>query len=387
MTRAKILNVDDQEISRYIRTQTLQGAGYEVIEAATGADALRLLDAEHPQVVLLDINLPDIHGTEICRRIRADPDTHSVIVVHVSSTHTSPQDRAMGLEGGADGYLAEPVEPELLLATVRSFLRLWTAESRLEQSLAEIRETEAALRQTNAALQRSNEDLAQFAYAASHDLQEPLRTVAVYNDLLVRQYGAHLDQDARTYISFTQDAVRRMQILIQDLLVYSQLQTEDFSANLTIDAKVLVELALANLKNAIDENGATISYSELPAIRADVAQLAQVFQNLIGNAIKYRKPDEAPRVEISAALQTEGWVFCVRDNGIGFEQKDADKIFGIFKRLHNRDIPGTGIGLAIVKKIVERHRGQVWAESVPGEGAAFYFRLPLATNAAGNATS
>src|SRR5580692_10860763 len=129
MTTAKILNVDDQEISRYIRTQTLQGAGYEVIEAATGADALRLLDAERPQVVLLDINLPDIHGTEICRRIRAQPSTSSVIVVHVSSTHTSPRDRALGLEGGADGYLAEPVEPELLLATVRSFLRLWTAES------------------------------------------------------------------------------------------------------------------------------------------------------------------------------------------------------------------------------------------------------------------
>jgi len=155
MTAPKILNVDDQQISRYIRTQTLKAAGYRVIEAATGAEALRLVDAEHPQIVLLDMNLPDIHGTEICRRIRKQESTQFIIVVHVSATQTTIQDQTSGLDGGADGYLVEPVEPELLLATVRSFLRLRTAEIRLEQSLAETREA-------NAALQRSNEDLTQF---------------------------------------------------------------------------------------------------------------------------------------------------------------------------------------------------------------------------------
>jgi len=376
MTRPKILNVDDQKISRYIRTQTLEKAGYEVIEAATGAEALSRLEADRPQIVLLDMNLPDIHGTEICRRIRMQPATRSLIVVHVSATQTSVQDRASGLDGGADGYLTEPVEPELLLATVRSFLRLSTAEAKLEQSLAEVREAEVALRETNAALQRSNEDLTEFAYAASHDLQEPLRTVASYTDLLASQYGDRLDGDARTYISLTQDAVRRMQILIQDLLVYSQLQTTSFSSNLAIDSKAIVDVALANCQKAIDENGAVISYAGLPAIRADFAQIAQVFQNLISNAIKYRKPGETPRVEISAAWEAGGWVFCVRDNGMGFDQKDAEKIFGIFKRLHGHDIPGTGIGLAIARKIVERHGGQIWAESDRGKGAAFYFRLP-----------
>ncbi len=368
-TPPKILNVDDQQISRYIRTQVLVAAGYEVIEAATGAEALSRLERDRPQVVLLDMNLPDIHGTEICRRIRMQPSTQSIIVVHVSATQTTIQDRASGLDGGADGYLVEPVDPELLLATVRSFLRLRTAESRLAQSLAETREA-------NAALQRSNEDLKQFAYAASHDLQEPLRTVAGYTDLLVRQYADRLDADAHTYISFTQDAVRRMQMLIQDLLDYSQLQTTTLSATMAIDAKSVVQLALANLKNSIDETGATVLYEELPVIRADYGQMAQVFQNLIGNAIKYRKPGDSPRVEISAATDNGGWVFCVRDNGVGFDQKNAEKIFGIFKRLHGREIPGTGIGLAMVKKIVERHGGQIWAESDPGKGAAFFFRLP-----------
>jgi light-regulated signal transduction histidine kinase (bacteriophytochrome) len=315
------------------------------------------------------MNLPDIHGTEICRRIRMQESTQAIIVVHVSATQTTTQDQTSGLDGGADGYLVEPVEPELLLATVRSFLRLRTAEARLEQSLAETREA-------NAALQRSNEDLAQFAYAASHDLQEPLRTVAAYTDLLVRQYADRLDGDAHQYISFTQDAVRRMQVLIQDLLAYSQLQTTSLSAIRAVGANGMVQLAMANLRNSIDEAGAVISCGELPSIRADFAQMALVFQNLIGNAIKYRKAGEPPRVEISAAADDGAWIFCVRDHGAGFDQKHAEKIFGIFKRLHGREIPGTGIGLAMVKKIVERHGGQIWAESEHGQGAAFYFRIP-----------
>ena len=376
MTRPRILNVDDQPISRYIRTQVLEGAGFEVMEAATGVEALRRVENDHPQVVLLDMNLPDIHGTEICRRIKAHPFMHSVIVVHVSATQTTIQDRTLGLDGGADGYLVEPVEPELLLATIRSFLRLSTAESRLEKSLAETREAEVALRRSNLALQRSNEDLTQFAYAASHDLQEPLRSVAGYTDLLVRQYADRLDADAHTYIAHTQDAVRRMQVLIQDLLDYSQLKATDLSVNVAVDARNMVQLALANLENAIVETGATISCGDLPAIRVDYAQMALVFQNLIGNALKYRKPDVPPQVEITAAADSDEWIFCVRDNGVGFDPKNTDKIFGIFKRLHGREIPGTGIGLAMVKKIVERHGGQVWAESEPGKGSAFYFRLP-----------
>jgi len=369
MSAPKILNVDDQHISRYIRTQTLQAAGYRVIEAGTGAEALRLVEAERPEVVLLDMNLPDIHGTEICRRIRTQTSTASIIVVHVSATQTTIQDQTAGLDGGADGYLVEPVEPELLLATVRSFLRLRTTEVRLEQSLAETREA-------NAALHRSNEDLTQFAYAASHDLQEPLRTVAAYNDLLVRQYADRLDADAHQYISFTQDAVRRMQMLIQDLLAYSQLQTTSLSKMPAVDANSMVQLATANLRSSIEEAGAVISCGELPAIRADFAQMALVFQNLIGNAIKYRKPGDPPKVEISAAPDDGAWVFCVRDSGVGFDQQHAGKIFGIFKRLHGREIPGTGIGLAMAKKIVERHGGQIWAESEREQGSAFYFRIP-----------
>ena len=242
--------------------------------------------------------------------------------------------------------------------------------------LRQLKEAEAALRRTNTALQRSNEDLAQFAYAASHDLQEPLRTVLSYTELLARQYTDRLDDDARTYIAFIQGAVRRMQALIHDILAFSSVQNTDLPADLSIDTKSMVQLAIANLKNAIEESGAVISLGELPCIRADAAQLVQMFQNLLSNAIKYRKPEDPPRVDISAVPEGDQWVFCVRDNGIGFDQKYAERIFGVLKRLHGSDIPGTGIGLAIVKKIVERHGGQIWAESAPGKGAAFYFRLP-----------
>jgi light-regulated signal transduction histidine kinase (bacteriophytochrome) len=225
-------------------------------------------------------------------------------------------------------------------------------------------------------LKRSNAELEQFAYVASHDLQEPLRMVSSYLQLLSRRYQGKLDSDADEFIDFAVDGARRMQRLIEDLLAFSRIGTrgkpfEQVNANLALDK------ALANLTMTIEETSSKIMRSELPTLNADETQLVQLFQNLIVNGIKFHKTDETPKVEISAVQEGNEWKFAVQDNGIGIDLQFAERIFVIFQRLHPRtEYPGTGIGLAICKKIVERHGGRIWVESKPDAGATFYFTFP-----------
>ena len=224
-------------------------------------------------------------------------------------------------------------------------------------------------------LARSNRELEQFAYVASHDLQEPLRMVSSYVQLLERRYSGQLDERAEKYIYFAVDGATRMQRLITDLLAYSRVGTQGGELSPT-DTSPVVKEALSNLEVALADSNARVVYPDLPEVTADSSQLVQLFQNLIGNALKF-KGEERPHVEVAAERDGSYWLFSVCDNGIGFDQKYADRVFGVFKRLHrNRDIPGTGIGLAICQRIIDRHGGRIWAESTPGKGATFYFTLP-----------
>lgn len=223
-------------------------------------------------------------------------------------------------------------------------------------------------------LARSNADLEQFAYVASHDLQEPLRAVASYTQLLARRYHDRLDGEAQRFIERTTGAVARMQALIRDLLAYSRVDTQGTAFGPT-DCEAVLRDALDNLQAAIAEAGAAVTHDPLPRLPADASQLRQLFQNLIGNAIKFRR-DERPRVHVAARPDRDGWLFTVRDNGIGIEPEYAQRIFVIFQRLHSRRAyPGTGVGLAICKKIVERHGGRIWVESDDG-GTRVCFCLP-----------
>jgi light-regulated signal transduction histidine kinase (bacteriophytochrome) len=220
--------------------------------------------------------------------------------------------------------------------------------------------------------------LEQFAYIASHDLQEPLRMVASYTQLLSRRYKGRLDPDADEFISFAVDGASRMQRLIQDLLAYSRVGTKG-SDLLDTSSEEALQQALINLRGAITESGALITHAPLPAVLADEMQLIQLFQNLVGNAIKYQRPG-IPRVHISAVKNGEKkWIFSVKDNGLGIDSQYFEKIFGVFQRLHKREeFAGTGIGLAICKKIVERHGGSISVESQLGQGSTF--RFPLSGN-------
>jgi PAS domain S-box-containing protein len=241
--------------------------------------------------------------------------------------------------------------------------------------LTERKAAEAQIQLTLADLERSNKDLEQFAYVASHDLQEPLRMVASYTQLLAQRYEGQLDDKARKFIDYAVDGAVRMQRLINDLLAYSRVNTQGKTFE-TIDSHAVFGKALQNLSATIEENRAIVSNDDLPMVRADATQLSQLFQNLIGNAIKFRG-SEPPRIRVSADDLGREWRFSVRDNGIGIDTQYTDKVFVIFQRLHTRqEYSGTGIGLAICKRIVERHNGRIWFESEPGKGSTFYFTLP-----------
>lgn len=252
------------------------------------------------------------------------------------------------------------------------------AEASLKQLAEElevrVQERTAELAEVNANLQRSNQELEQFAYVASHDLQEPLRAVNSYAQLLTRKYQGNLDAKADKYLGYIMEGATRMQQLINDLLSFSRVGTRGKPLVLT-DCEEVLRQVLDNLKIAIAENQALITHDPLPTIWGDEIQLMQLLQNLIGNAIKFRQ-EEPPYVHISAQHQDNEWVFSVRDNGIGIESEYFERIFTIFQRLHSKsEYPGTGIGLAICKKIVERHGGRIWVESAPGNGTTFYFTV------------
>jgi light-regulated signal transduction histidine kinase (bacteriophytochrome) len=217
--------------------------------------------------------------------------------------------------------------------------------------------------------------LGQFAYIASHDLQEPLRMVASYTQLLAKRYKGRLDSDADEFIAFAVDGANRMQRLIKDLLAYSRVGTRGTDLVKTSSEEALQQ-ALINLRGSIEESDALVTHDPLPAVLADETQLIQLFQNLVGNALKYRSPG-VPRVHISAVRDRERrWSFAVTDNGMGIEPEYFERIFGMFQRLHKREeYAGTGIGLAICKKIVERHGGSICVESQPGQGSTFSFSL------------
>ncbi|MBI5687452.1 MAG: PAS domain S-box protein [Verrucomicrobia bacterium] len=231
-------------------------------------------------------------------------------------------------------------------------------------------------KRTEEELRRSNEELEHFAYVASHDLQEPLRTMSSFSQLLADRYRGRLDSDADEFITFLVDGAKRMQVLINDLLDFSRIGTRG-SPFAPVECEAVLRAAQDNLEVAIAESGAVVTHDPLPALTADAAQLTRLFQNLIGNAIKFRRPQEAPRIHVSAVRQGGAWRLSVRDNGIGIEPQYFERIFVIFQRLHDRDkYPGTGIGLAICKKIVERHHGRMCVESKPGQGSTFHFTIP-----------
>ncbi len=289
------------------------------------------------------------------------------VLVRLDREHVhAPINRLMWTVGGVG----------LLLVMPLAAFGMW-ASWRLVRDNRDLALSRKALEESIAELARSNADLQQFAYVASHDLKEPLRMVASYTQLLARRYKGKLDSDADEFIRYAVDGANRMQSLINDLLAYSRVTVQDKLFE-EVDCNGVLEEVLSDLRVAVEESRAVVTRDPLPAVMADRVQLGQLFQNLIGNAVKFHG-EESPRVHVSVERRPAEWLFSVRDNGVGLDPEYAERIFVIFQRLHNREeYLGTGIGLAICKKIVERHGGRIWVVSQMGQGATFHFTLPIA---------
>lgn len=365
-TKASVLVVDDDEANRDILSRQLQRLGFDVSIAGNGPEALRLLERRHFDIALIDFMMPDMDGLDVLESIKDNPDTCDIPVIIISALdELSGVSRC--IQRGADDYLFKPFEPVLLSARLSAALE----RKRLR---AQERERTKELERISTELQRSNEDLKRFAYAASHDLQAPLRTITTHLQLLERHVGARIAPEDLELLHFPVQAALRMNQLIKDLLTYSQVSTEDRDVS-RISCDDVLASTLDDLNSTIAESYATITHDPLPTVMADPVQLRQLLLNLIGNAIKYRS-ERPPRIHVSARREFASWHFTVADNGVGIPPQHLDEVFNLFKRLHGHDVPGTGLGLSICKRIMDRLGGRIWAESEEGKGSVFHFTIP-----------
>jgi two-component system, sensor histidine kinase and response regulator len=368
-----ILIVDDMPANLGVLTSHLERQGYIAVVAQGGEEGVERAEFVQPDLILLDVMMPGLDGFETCRRLKASERTCDIPVIFMTAL-TDTGDKLTGFAVGAVDYVTKPLNGAEVLARIDTHLTLYGLRQQLAEQNAQLQREIAMREETQAALLRSNTELEQLAYVASHDMQEPLRMVASYLQLVAQRYKGQLDADADEFIGYAVDGAKRMQALINDLLAYSRVGTKARPFEPTDCAKV-VDTALANLRIAIADSHAQITHGPLPTVMGDPTQLLQLFQNLIGNALKFRR-DEPVRVNIEAEPGDTHWRFNVSDNGIGIAAEYHERIFVLFQRLHGRgDYPGTGIGLAICKKIVERHGGTISVESQPGAGSTFAFTI------------
>lgn len=389
--QVNVLLVDDRPGNLLALEAVLEDPGYNLVKANSGAAALRhLLDKEFA-LILLDVQMPVMDGFETARIIREREKTHDIPIIFVTAELGAIDHVGRGYALNAVDYILKPYDRDILRTKVAVLAELHRktakvrqqaellgrSEARLVKLVAERTRAMEKLERTMVELERSNKELEQFAYVASHDLQEPLRSISGFLQLLEKRYAGQLGEDADLFIARSLAATHRMKTLIEGLLAYSRVGMRGGSFEPVDCAKVL-EQALVNLQVGIEESDAAITHDPMPAVVGDSSQLGQLFQNLFNNAIKF-KSDRRPEIHVGATRDANPghWLFSVRDNGIGIPAEHFERIFVIFQRLHSRsEYPGTGIGLSLCKKIVERHNGRIWVESQPGAGSTFFFTLP-----------
>lgn len=417
---ARILIVEDSSTQAEELRLILQAEGFETTEVSDGVAALECLKTASFDVILTDILMPGISGYQLCRYIKNDP-VHNLTPVVLVTVLKDPADIVMGLECGADNYIIKPIDRPGFASRIRQLLdtkdmraanpqengidiilkgKKFTVDADRQTvldflisafddfSIAKQRQYESQLEEARRAFQaeasrareilfrKQKEQLQQLIHAAAHDLQEPLRAVVSYTELLKQRYKERLDQDADGFIAFAVEGAHRMKELIGDLAAFAQVHAESRDFALT-DCSVVLEQVLARLGPAIQQSQAVVLRDPLPTVLADGAQLARVFEELIDNALKF-KGYEPPRIHVSAQKKEREWVFAVRDNGIGIETRDTERVFAIFKRLHSKEkYTGTGAGLAICARIVENHGGRLWVDSELGKGSTFFFTIAV----------
>jgi len=364
---AKILVVDDQEAHVQLIKGMLRVAGYTSVESTTDPNEVcELYRKNRYSLILLDLLMPGMDGFQVMEGLKGIEATGYLPVL---VTTAQPDHKLRALEAGAKDFVSKPFDHAELRARVHNIL-----EVRLLH--LETKNYSKALEETVRKLERSNMDLERFAFVASHDLREPLRMVTSFSQLLARRYKGHLDKQADECLEYIQTGAKRMAALIEDLLSYLQIihSTEKV---VPVDCNVVLDKVIESCRVILEENGAIVTRDPLPIVDGDEGQILQLFNQLLTNALKYRKRGVAPEVHVSARRTANEWLFSFRDNGIGIAQEHLEQIFVIFKRLHkNTEYPGTGIGLALCQRIIEGRAGRIWVESEPGVGATFYFVWP-----------
>lgn len=387
-TRSSILIVDDTPVNVAVLAEHLDGHGFDVMVAQEGEEGIARARLTRPDLILLDVMMPGLSGFETCKQLKADPLTRDIPVIFMTAL-SNIADKMAAYEAGAVDFITKPFHSEEVLARVNTHLSLQKMRSRLlaqntllQREIAVRKEAESVLAERSSELARSNAELEQMAYVASHDLQQPLGLVGSYLQLLTERHGGRLDADGAELIGLAVDGVSRMQSVIDKLLSYSQLGTKGNPLKMT-DCGALMETVLGTLRPQIEASGAQIECAALPVVLGDPAQLTQLLQHLLANALKFHAA-QAPRITLRASAAGRLWRFELEDNGIGIAKDRAPRIFDMFQRRHSHDTqPGTGMGLAICKKIVERHGGRIWVEPAPLQGSVFVFTLPCTVEAGG----
>jgi signal transduction histidine kinase len=360
--RPNILIVDDRKENLLATERVLKNLDAGIFKANSGNEALSLMLRHRFAVVLLDVQMPEMDGFEVAMLMRDHDAMSDIPIIFVTAISKEEKYATQAAEIGAVDYIFKPINPEILKSKVKVYLDIYVQR---EQIL-----------KLNSVLRQSNEELERFAYVCSHDMQEPVRMMNSYAGMLEEKYGAVLDENGNRYLRFITGNARRMQKMIQDILTFSRVGREDISIEQVTCGEILREV-LAEFEAVIKAKDARVTYGDLPSLETSPTLMRVLFQNLIGNALKFQDGTRPPEVDIQAERQAKLWRFSVRDNGIGIDPALRHKIFAIFQRLHrNEDYPGTGIGLSTCKKFIELCGGEIEFESSPGRGTIFSFTLP-----------
>lgn len=380
--KVSILLVDDEPSNLLALEAILEPLSQNLVKVTSGQDALRRLLDQDFAVILLDVQMPNLNGIEVAELIRERERSRHIPIIFLTGLVRTSEMMFKGYSAGAVDYLIKPIDPAVLQAKVAVFIELAQVRAKLEAEViqrgkiaAEVLKLNAALEQKNRDLEAANADLETFSYSVSHDLRGPLRHIAGYIDALRESAEEKLNTSETRSLEKINQAARRMGELIEDLLSFSRIG-RTYMSKVPVDMNLLVQATLAEI--APDTANRKIEWiiQPLPKVEGDQSLLRQVWINLISNAVKYSRPRDPARIEISAETCDGEITFRVKDNGVGFDMTQANRLFGVFSRLHSDDVfEGTGVGLANVKRIVQRHGGRTWATSVLNEGSTFYFAL------------
>ncbi|MBE9137409.1 response regulator [Nodosilinea sp. LEGE 07088] len=361
-SKKEILVVDDTPDNLRLLSAILTQHNYEVRKALNGSQAIASVNADAPDLILLDIKMPGIDGFEICTTLKQDPACERIPVIFISALDDALDKVKAFSVGGAD-YITKPFQEAEVLARIENQLHILSLQEQLKKQ--------------NEELARSNQALEQFAYVVAHDLQQPLQSVLGYAAIINLKYSESLDSSVNGYLEKISEAGTRMQRLIQDLLRYAQIGKQDIDC-LKLDGNVILSKALDNIALMLQESHAKLTYADLPTLFGNESQIVQLFQNLIGNAVKFAQPGTNPKIEIAVSPVNNYWLFTIHDHGIGISPDNLSHVFKLFYRSKSDEkIHGSGIGLAVCKKIVESHGGQIWVTSELNVGTTFSFTMPV----------